>query len=86
MKKYFRVKCNQNNVYMAFGYNSESYQQLCSEYLDYKSNDWDCEETEEYYRSLPVPIVLRLIKDDEFTIEESETKFESYREWFSEFK
>lgn len=80
MKKYFRVKCNQNNVYMTFGYNSESYQQLCSEYLDYKSNDWDFEETEEYYRSLPIFVVVSLIEEDEFTIEESETKFEPYGE------
>ena len=38
------------------------------------------EETEEYYRSLPIFVVVSLIEEDEFTIEESETKFEPYGE------
>lgn len=72
---YYRVKCLQNGNYMGWGYNSKTLQQLCSEYLDYKSIDWDEEETENYYRNLPIWQVVSLIEEDEFKIEESKTKF-----------
>jgi len=72
---YYRVKCLQNGNYMGWGYNSESLQQLCSEYLNYKSIDWGKEEAEDYYRDLPIGQVVALIKEDEFKIEESKIKF-----------
>ena len=73
---YYRIICEQNNVYMGWGYNATSMEELAADYLDYKSIDWESDETEKYYRSLPLEDVINLIKEDEFSIEESETKFD----------
>jgi len=72
---YYRVECLQNGNYMGWGYNSKSLEELCSDYLNYKSADWDEEETEEYYRSLPIWQIMIMIEEDEFKIEESKTRF-----------
>lgn len=73
---FFRVLCNQNNIYMGFGHNSESKEQLAQSYLTYKSINWDSEETEAYYRSLPCEDIIALMLNDEFEIEQSNAPFE----------
>jgi hypothetical protein len=73
---FFRVLCNQNHIHMGFGYNSESIEELAQDYLTYKSINWDSEETEAHYRSLPCKDVIALMLDDEFEIEQSNAPFE----------
>jgi len=61
---------------MGFGYNSESKEELAQSYLTYKSINWDSEETETYYRSLPYEVIIDLMLYDEFEIEQSNKPFE----------
>lgn len=72
---YYRVKCLQTNQNMGWGYNSTSLHELCNEYLDYKSIDWDEYAIEQYYRNLSIGCIILLINDDEFEIEKSNIPF-----------
>ena len=74
---FYRLYDKQTGRYMGTGYNTTSEVELTNAYIGYKSIDWE-KETEEYYRSLSIFEQLRLIEDDEFIIEKSNTKFEEY--------
>lgn len=71
---YYRLYDEQTGRYMGTGYNTESKKELIEDYISYKSIDWD-KDTMDYYKSLSEQAMIAIIEDDEFTIEESKTKF-----------
>jgi len=76
---YYRLYDNQCSRYMASGYNAESKKELFEDYADYKGNDWDNDDEDNmraYWDSLSDEQKMNFIRDDEFDIEESQTKFE----------
>lgn len=66
--KYFALYCNQKKDYMGCGYNSRSIEELIDCYRDY---DWEMEE------GLTNEQVLQVIRNNDYTVEESLIPFDS---------
>lgn len=82
IKKYYRLWDKQCGRYMATGYNAKGKADLCEQYADYKSNDWDdcdCEDGEDtmfdIWNKMSMKAKLSFIKDDDFDIESSFIRF-----------
>lgn len=83
IKKYYRLWDTQCDRYMASGYNARGKKALCEEYESYKSNDWDNDDGEEEsdtmwgaWKTMTIDEKMDFIRDDEFDIESSFTRFE----------
>lgn len=74
---YYKFFDKQTSCDLHSGYNSESLVELADAYKSYKSIDFD-EEDVTYYNSLSVEDILSWAKEDDFIIEESETKYLEY--------
>jgi hypothetical protein len=71
---YYRLYDLQTGCHMATGCNTESRDELVEQFKDYWSDDLE-EEDKEYFNNLTTDEVIQFIKDNEFTIEESEEQF-----------
>lgn len=72
---YYRLYDKQTGRYMATGYNAKSKTELINDYISYKSEGMEDEDIEEL-KNDTVDDVISFIEADEFTIEESEEKFD----------
>lgn len=73
---YFRLFDKQTGRYLRTGYNSTSIKRLRTDFVEYKSIDFEDKDDEQFFIDMSDDELIEFIKTDGFEIEESETKFE----------
>jgi hypothetical protein len=71
---YYRLFDRQTGCHMATGYNAKTKKDLANSYKSYKSVDFEGDD-EDFLESLSVNKTLKMIEEDEFSIETSNMKF-----------